>query len=363
MPAELYFASTPLHILNSVAIASERKADCYLLLIDQPDTENNDYFNILSNLNPTTFQKVWIFPGRIKGHWQKLKSRKETFARLDDIISQRSIDAMFIGNDRRIEFQYAMHSQHVIHGKTARGAYMDEGTFTYVGRKASASFSDRIIDNYLKKLTYGSWWSNPPTIGGSEWITDVYAAFPDKVHHLLQSKNLIDLKNIYRDNKSVVRYCETLAGYFGAEAKELGELEAVLTLPHESIIDAIPGYKDSMLKMLDVLQSRGVKTGVKYHPRNTNPDILNAGQREDTQLLPYRIPFEAILPLLKQPLIIGDVSSTLINAAWLKPDARIISIANPSVPLYDEFVNFFASIGVKTTAAGSIESIIKSAIE
>lgn len=360
MAAELYLASTPLHILNAVAIASTRSADAWLLLIDQQEVESNHYFRILSDMPDSPFAGQHIFPGRIKGHRAKLKSRRETFARIDDIVAQLAPEVIYTGNDRRIEFQYAMHSCQCQHGSIPRGVYMDEGTFTYVGRKDSTSFSDQYVDNLLKKLTYGLWWKNPVTIGGSAWISDVYAAFPELVHPLLQTKTLHPLQPLYNSNATVKSFCRQLASYFSAPANGIAELDCVLTLPHESIIERIPGYKEAMFSVVGQLQSAGLNTGVKYHPRNQNPDILNAESLPGFSLLPHRIPFEALLPLLRDDVIIvGDVSSTLINSRWLKPTAHLLSVANPEVPLYEEFCALFHKLDVEVTDSSHITNALQ----
>ena len=63
----------------------------------------------------------------------------------------------------------------------------------------------------------------------------------------------------------------------------------------------------------------------------------------------------ALLPLLPDDvIIIGDVSSTLINSCWLKPNARLLSVANPEVPLYDEFCALFDELGVQVTESSQV---------
>lgn len=345
----LYLCSTPLHCLNAVAIAStQAQGDAHLWLIDQPNIIDNAYFTVLSNWQQSPFSSVRISQGHIKSTGKKLAQRKQTFLALKTWIEQHKPTVIYTGNDRRIEFQYAMHcATHI--GLNPIGIYMDEGTFTYVGRSASSSFSDRIVDNYLKKITYGFWWKNPPTIGGSDWITHAYVAFPELVHPLLQSKTLIPLQPLYHNNATLQSFSTELAHFFNAPIDVLTTLDCVLTLPHESIIADIPGYLDAMKTVVAKLQERGLHTGIKYHPRNSNPDILDAKTLPGVELLPHQIPFEALLPLLpKNVIIIGDVSSTLINSRWLKPEARLISIANPKVALYDEFCDFFSAIDVSS---------------
>lgn len=356
MANELYLASTPLHILNAIAIASQREqSHAHLILIDQPDVEGNPYFQLLNSWENSPFQSVDIYQGRIKGLKAKLANRKAVFEKLDSVVKAIQPEKIYTGNDRRIEFQYAMHAQLKYNNKAAIGVYMDEGTFTYVGRKDSVSISDKYIDNGLKKLTYGFWWKNPITIGGSDWIQEVYAAFPEHVHALLKGKSLKPLQPFYQDNQTVRDFCERIFRFFGEDVKKVSDLTAIFTLPHESIIERIPGYQESVEAVIEQLLSKQVKVGIKYHPRNTNPDILNAKGRPGITLLSHKVPFEAILPNLGRCTIIGDVSSTLINSKFLKPDCDAVSIANADAPLYNEFVEFFDVIGVPTLSATDLQ--------
>ena len=145
---------------------------------------------------------------------------------------------------------------------------------------------------------------------------------------------------------------------FGADPQTLKDLSTVLTLPHESIIAKLDGYREAMDSVMAEIINDGRMVGVKYHPRNANPDILRAESRKGAYVIPHRIPFEAILPLLPyEATIIGDLSSTLINGRWLRPDARIISIKNPEVPLANEFEQFFSEIGVTTV---NVDQVLRS---
>lgn len=358
MITELYLCSTPLHILNAVAIASTRKEhEHHIWLIDQPIVEDNPYFNILSAWHDSPFEHVSISAGQIKGTKKKLANRKRIFGQLECYINKIHPARVYTGNDRRIEFQYAMHCC-AKNKQPADGVYMDEGTFTYVGRAASDSFSDRYVDNLLKKLTYGFWWKNPSTIGGSEWITEVYAAFPNLVHEKLKQKKLHPLQSVFNNNRILEDFCGQLVEYFGASRDSIATLTAIITLPHESIIDRQSGYSKSMSDTLETLTKDNFRIGIKYHPRNTNPDILNASENSSTYVIPHKIPFEAILPLLPNGIIIGDISSTLINAKWLKPKASLVSIANPEAPMMEEFRSFFAKIGVETIAANEVSDFL-----
>lgn len=360
MNNDLYLASTPLHILNSVAIASSRKAsEAHLILIDQADAKTNPYYQLLINWKSSPFRTVHIFPGRIKGLRQRLSSRKRVFQQITEIISDLNPGCIFTGNDRRIEFQYAMHCQEKINRRCAVGVYMDEGTYTYIGREASLSISDKYIDNTVKKLIYGFWWENPATIGASSWIKEIYAAYPSEVHDLLTSKTCHSLQPCYTSNPVIESFCSELVSKFNTDIREIRSLDAVLTLPHESIIEGISNYKQSMETALEQLLNAGMRVGVKHHPRNITEDILTRSDNKNIYIMPEELPFEATLPLLHDCIIVGDVSSALINARWLKPGSKILSITNPLNPFSDAFEALFHNIGVESLEVTELDNKLK----
>lgn len=357
MSSHLFLCSTPLHILNAVAIASNENGSCHIALIDQPNTSNNPYYQILKEWSESPFVSIHLFEGRIKGLRKKLKSRKKVFTTLKSIVSNINPSAIYTGNDRRIEFQYSMHCA-TQHNPNVSGVYMDEGTFTYIGRKASLSFSDRYLDNAIKKITYGFWWRNPSNIGASSWITQVYAAFPKLIHQSLTHKQVIPLQPLYTNNKAVDTFCSRVFNFFGKSSQNIGQLDVVFTLPHESIITSVPDYQVAIEQVIDDLLQSDTKIGIKYHPRNTNPDILGAHNKPEIVVLPHQIPFEAVLPHLDNCTIVGDVSSTLINSRFLQPSCDVISISNPNVPMYDAFVEFFSLINVNTVTPNELQSLL-----
>lgn len=335
----IYLASTPLHILNSLAIAGKTEGEHHLILIDQPDVEKNIYFELLSSWKFSPFSSTQIFQGRIKSAKAKLEQRKVLFQSLRLLVEQWKPDWILTGNDRRIEFQFMMHACQDL-GLQSQGAYMDEGTFTYVGRQASSGLGDKIIDNIIKKISYGLWWSNPPTIGGSHWVKRIFAAYPNLVVNRLKSKDVIDLKPFHRDNPSVDSFSEHFLGHFSFDHTSLANVALLITTPHESLIQKIPGYRDQLLDCIQQANKQGQSVAVKYHPRNTDPDILGLKRTSGVSLIPSAIPFELICPLMKDITLVGDLSSTLINASWLTPEVKVLALKVDSGNLkFDQLFN------------------------
>lgn len=341
----VYFASTILHLYAAASIAAGRQNEAaHLVFIDQPEDKEFPLFSIVKQWKSSPFESVQLYSGRFKGLINKLQKRKRLFKKLDHLISELKPKNIFVGNDRRIEFQYSMHKAQTI-GLETKGHYMDEGTFTYVGRKASSSFSDAIVDNWLKKLSYGLWWKNPLTVGESAWISNIHVAFPELIDTRLSKKNIEPLDHNAFTSSTMMQLSSDILTFYAFDSGKLNHLDALFTLPHESLFSNNPEYREQILEQISNLKSKGLQVAAKYHPRNSNPDELNlisAG----VELIPAGISFEAILPLLpKKTHIMGDLSSTLLIAKWLRPELKVTSIytgeGNP------EFNKIFRALNIE----------------
>lgn len=322
----VYFASTILHLYAAASIAVGRQNEtAHLIFIDQPEDSEYPLHSIVGQWSTSPFASVKLLPGRFKGTINKLKKRKQLFNNLEKIITDLKPDNIFVGNDRRIEFQFSMHITETLDLNT-QGHYMDEGTFTYVGRKASSSFSDSVVDNWLKKLSYGLWWKNPLTVGESAWISTIHVAFPNLIDQRLRKKIIQPLDNNAFTSDSMMQLSTDILAFYAFDSNKLSNLDALFTLPHESLFTSDSGYRDKVVEQIYNLKSKGLQVAAKYHPRNSNPDALNL-LSAGIELIPSGISFEAILPLLPTKThIIGDLSSTLLIARWLRPELDVTSI-------------------------------------
>ena len=346
MSNSVYFASTILHLYAASVIAAERPDEqAHLIFIDQPEDVEFPLFDIVQQWRQSPFASVQLFHGRFKGLVNKLKQRKHLFAQLESVIRDLRPENIFVGNDRRIEFQFSMYIATSI-GCQPTGHYMDEGTYTYLGRKASSTIGDVLIDNLAKKLSYGFWWKNPPTIGGSEWINTVHVAFPDHIHPLLKQKQSTPLRAAGFSSSAIQELSRLQMDHYGFDHSQLTHLDALFTLPHESLFEKDPGYKERVLAVIEQLTASGKQVAAKYHPRNSSADALGLSKAGVT-LLPASISFEALLPHLPESCEIwGDVSSTLLIAKWLRRELVVNSIILDGTKV-TPLSNLFDNIGVK----------------
>lgn len=342
----LFLVSTPLHLIVSLAIIDTNKISSpNLVFIDQVKDKANPYLETLRQWQANPFKSIHVFYRPEKKLLSKLKARKQTFNLLRNIVDELKPDNIYVGNDRRIEFQYCMHHATEV-GLSPTGNYMDEGTFTYVGRKASGSFSDRVIDNTFKKLSYGFWWKHPETVGASDWISTVFVSFPDIIHPLLKKKHIVHLTLDYWKSHLLKQYCEKLITKIG-KPEHLHDYDLILTLPHESIIKTNPGYRIIIERLIREQVHSGLKVGIKYHPRDTEKDMLKVATLPGVELITQTLPFEALLPMIKSgSKVIGDFSTTLISTRLLRPDVTVEAI-NHNHGTHKEFIELYEKIGIK----------------
>jgi len=340
----LYFASTILHLYAAASIAADREDEtAHLIFIDQPEGKEFPLYSIVKSWKNSPFESVQLFHGRFNGLINKLAKRKLLFKQLEEVVNELKPANIFVGNDRRIEFQFSMHITTRLNLNT-QGHYMDEGTFTYVGRKASSSFGDSFIDNWLKKLSYGLWWKNPKTVGESDWINQVHVAFPDLIDERLKKKSVKQLNSASFTDRNMLELSKLILNFYKVNTESLLNLDALYTLPHESLFNKNPGYKHTLLRKIDEMKAMGFKVAAKYHPRNSAPDVLELS-KSDVALLPAGVSFEAMLPLLPPTChIVGDLSSTLLIARWLRPELQVTSVCSGENS--PEFIKLFDALSI-----------------
>lgn len=329
MATHLFLASTPFNMLTSAMVAFELPTGdkAYLGLIDQPEIER-PFVSALKKWPESPFKQIQLLSQQAKGKGKREK-RQSAFKTITQLIDQVKPDKIYTGNDRRIEFQYAM--QHARKSDQACiGIYLDDGTYSYLGRETHW-FKDKILDNLVKKLSYGFWWQQPPTIGASNWVSQAILAFPSSAVPELQKKSCTALpENLQRSEfVSLAKLCLQNIKF---PQVSLIQIDALLLLPHESVA------KDQTKQKLSYwLKEHGDKIAFKHHPRTELSD--NLGDKEDWFIpqqaiqIPAGIPMEVLLPLIQPTcLLAGDVSTALLTAKWLRPelDVTAFSTANTS---------------------------------
>lgn len=309
MAHHLFLASTPFNIVIASMIALELpKEDISdLWLIDQPH-ESSEFIKRVLSWSGSPFKEIRLATFQAKSLDAK-KQRKNILEQLTQQAMSLDVTDLYTGNDRRIEFQWLM--AHL--PPTVKGHYIDDGTYSYIGRK-TGWLSDGIIDNLLKKLTYGFWWKQPETIGASDWIQMAHLAFPEHAVPQLRKKEVRQIPDLLSHPAFA-----SLGADYSDTLSEIAELNALIILPHESV------RSEKTEQLLLQEGSQHVNCGIKRHPRSESAITENAGWMKEVNA---KIPFELLLGGLKPGCcVIGDISSALLTARWLRPQLKVVCLA------------------------------------
>lgn len=344
----IFMVSTPLHLYNALAIALKHRHDwqSHLWFIDQKDS-HNPYHEVLKSWTDHPFAGVDYFVTNLPGTGAKIKARKAAFERIDAMVSDLRPQEILVGNDRRIEFVYAVNHACRRLGNGVRGSLIDDGVYSYVDQR-SRWFQDTGAERLVKKLVYGGWYERTPSIGGSPFIDRAFVAFPDFVNSNLRRLRVegIDLE-LYR-SPEVRNFSEMMLESGNIDRRVLPGYDLVLTLPHESLIHRFPSFKESIRLLVDGARNGGKRIGIKYHPRQQQDDPLQLVSEKD-QLIPRSVAFEILLPLLGKPLILGDVSTVLLTARWLRPDLNVVALQNERDSRQRKMSAILSHLGVRVT--------------
>ena len=317
---DYFFISSPLHVLMAANVSLQNP--------------QNDKKAAVVSKSPAagarTAELLRRFPDLFGGVLDLSAGRAAALAALRAEFSRPGPARLFAGNDRRIEFQYAMHLASR-GGQTPEGIYLDEGAVTYVGHKSMFRIAHRFLDPAFKKIRYGFWYRPALTTGTSAWIQTACVAFPDLVHPLLKTKRIVAIDPApFKLPRFKDLACAMLAGHDDYRDRLRG-IGAVLTLPHEAAYLHRP---EPYREIFRQLQARfpASEIAIKPHPRIAQPAVLPELFPGALQL-DHAVGMEALLPLLKDDcVVVGDVSSTLLTTRWLRPDLPVVALSGQAEP-------------------------------
>lgn len=317
-----YFISSPLHLCIAANIALGHYEQHNVAVFISKNAAASKFYANVAKRHQDIFDNVVVLAAE-KGYREFLL-RKKKFRQLEKIFSKPAAVRIFTGNDRRSEFQYAMHIARKYHPQV-EGIYMDDGAVSYAGHKSINRIQHRYIDPLLKKWLRGKWWKNSLTVGATDWVDSAYVAFPDAVHPLLKKKKLITLDaGIFKSERFMV----FASDFLGADLRLrrlLSQSQVIVTLPHEAAFLA----EQAVFRQLNEVLCRFYRCSqitIKGHPRARDINAVKA-TFPDVPLLDNHIGMEFLLPFLNDRcLVIGDISTTLLTAKWLRPDLTVIAI-------------------------------------
>ncbi len=326
MRKNIFIAFTPYHIFLASMIALTRFENSNILIVIKDFSADK----IIRALNSSKiFAEVITLPGLYKQEFQRNTLRKNNAKSIGALINKyNSIDTLFLGTDTRIETQSAAYKVKKIF-KNAVVAVLEDGGDFYKSNAMEVP-SKGFWRTLHSKLVFGDWYEYVK-IGGLYSITEeVYAIFPQLVRDEIRIKKILPIECEVCIQNEYQKFIENYWNIFWGEKEKLQKVDGILMIAYSEYTNHYPRYKELIREICKKAAQKGMRIGIKYHPREEIKDYCNLGAMKNIYFLEEEISAENIYALqtIKLKFIIGDVSSALMTAKWiLKDNINVYSVA------------------------------------
>lgn len=368
-----YFASSPRHLMLFAGLALEAPADeeNHLFFIEHiPARGVQGYLAMLEAWPGSPFAQCRVLEGDWRpalatgasGDRRRAKNRlKKSFRRNNRQVIERALDSsppdsIFVGIDNYYEVQLALHlaSQR---NPDLRRVYVEDGCSAYEMSYRNLHIRD-LPKEWFKTLRFGLWWKPCTLAGTSGWVDEAYVAYPELVLDQLKALELHELPRAVYHGDDFLDLARIMGREFGVDVGRLAELDVLIAVTNTKWGSSLPNYVSTLVRLCEALLSAGKKVGIKLHPREQEPDPLGLGEREGLYLVPQQAMFEMLVVLVESSelTIIGDASSAMIGARWLRPDVTTIALRHDPDGVDGKYLQkVFDGIGV--TIETELESL------
>lgn len=334
-PRNAFIAFTPYHVfLSSILALDEARGEENRLLIMSDFADAGRFADTLKGWSESPFSEVLTLPGAF-GARQKLLRQvryRQNIARVARLFRKQQVSRVFVGNDQRPEAQAALH---VLRRYRPRVIFVEDGLSAY--HSARRRPVHPIVSTFAR-AAFGRHWEDVGVLGTSRWIDEVRALHPEMLRPELVVKPAKRVSPEAACTVAIQRLSRAYLDACGVRVDMLGRLDTLVSVVHSDVAHALPGYRDTIERVVESLLEGGARIGVKYHPREYKEDFL-ALDRHGVTLLPRGFPVEMVFTAFpgRFRTVVGDVSTVLLTARWLDPTVQVASLA-PILGYTDEGV-------------------------
>lgn len=315
----LFLASSPLHVFFSLGLMAGpfRDAARTLALIDQPPGERDFIADALQAHAP---------PGLALARFPPVRAGRAGRQLLDEIgafTAALAPTTIAVGNDRRLEFYAALRAC-----PSARRIYTDDGLYSYLPHRDAQPAWREALSNRRRGWKYGVPLERPSLVGGSRAVQEAYVLLPEQVHAGLAGKPVQGLRPEWFAEPWVREACVAAAGLAGFDAQRCGAIGLLLLLPHPRFLQADPALARRIESLALEHVAHGEVVALKSHPDAASIPVHRQLRLPDTAVLevPARLPAEVLVPLMKNALVAGTLTTALLSLALLGRQLTVRSL-------------------------------------
>lgn len=351
---DYFLISSPLHLCLAASIALKHPDHQRTAVFTFKDPKISAQYARALERCPEVFSRTVILGDeKARGRWAR---QRVVYRQLEALFGKAAELRMFTGNDRRFDFQYAMHVATKA-GSRVQGIYIDDGASTYMGTRTMHRFHNRYIKPLLRKLEHGFWHRHAVTQGGSSWTTALYVAFPSEVHPLLRSKELIEVDVTPLRSERFQAVVEGLTHDAAQLRRVLAGLRVIVALPKErNYLDDDPLTYQRLWAQLRT-HFDAAQIGVKAHPKAIRLDALERVFPGSSKV-EAGIGMEFLLTMLPDGcIVIGDISSTVLTSRWIRPDLPVIAM-QPGGGMSDSRKALYDKLRIPVTEVEALGALV-----
>ncbi|MEI7424915.1 MAG: polysialyltransferase family glycosyltransferase [Candidatus Staskawiczbacteria bacterium] len=344
----VFFACGPFTALLCYCIAvAKHSAEDNVLFIVPDFKESLKFADVFRDGKNSPFSNVYCMYGGY-GKRSKLHNRfisKQNISFVKKFIESNEIKNIYSSNDVDSEgqalFYFAKKKD-----KNIRTVCIEDGAAMYGEATRNKKSGIKIL---LAKIFYGYWWHDVKIYGLSPWTDEIIVTQPTLVRKDVAHKKMTEIAHEdfmkLEENIAFKQFMSDL----GTTENLLNQIEILLILPFHDFF-VTNKYREKVLeKVFNLVRRSGRKLAVKYHPREPEEDFLSIKKEKDIIILPRAIPLELFYIFSSESvkLVIGDISTALMNARWIFSDkTKVVSVVNVLDYREDNLLEAFKKQGI-----------------
>jgi len=319
-----YIVSTPYNLLLAAAIAAYMDtAGLKELIVSSHFRDADRFVTALKRWKLNPFSKIMEVKERKDPDvLRKILTIRANLQEIKKLMGEHPAGNAFISNIEQPEGQMVAYENHVRGGKNT---YVEEGVDSYTERK----FNEPIYIKLAKKLLYGPWFLRVETQVEYPYFDRIMVLRPDLVPKRPQNAEIMKIPGDVFAKLKRDGLVSLILEQYGADAAL--ECEAMVLAPYSGQAEQM-GYEKTIKiyqEIMRTLAGKGIKTLVKYHPRENKEDILGIAGMKWVATVHPSLTAELLFLNWKpgsKRIVIGDLTTALCSSMLINPDVRAISI-------------------------------------
>ena len=367
----LYWIGTPRHFLIAAGMAVGDAAlyDSHLLF-----TSAHDYVdgikNVLDRWSGSPFSHTRVIRPPARGKIMlanRLRARRnaQRFRRMAREL-EHSYSEMRVFTATDLPTQAFLYEIKQISPATRR-IMVEDGGIYYNSQPIGAATVGRYPEwkSIAARRLYGPAWSAVRENGIGEVIDEIQMIAPELARGELAAISRVELSPDHLRRLADTDLPSVYLSLYGCDANEMRSVDfAVILSRSDGLTDGMACYVETINKLIEIPQRRGLKTALKYHPKEKVADYMGLADKTGIMEIPREIPMELLYIVNSHNLrfVLGDASSALLGAPWILPDCKAVSFVNMVNKAPELIFSDFKGFGIESIDSFSdLERILEAA--